>query len=56
MTERKPTLRKCFERDCDEPAGGRWSPYWCPTHDAERVERISRSLDEMTADIKEATE
>ena len=39
--------RKCVEPDCDEPAGTPWGPYWCPTHDRERLDRISANLDAM---------
>ena len=36
--------RICVEAGCLNRAGGRWSPYWCPSHDAERVARIGRQL------------
>ena len=37
-------LVKCYEPDCENEAGGRWSPYWCPECDHQRVERISANL------------
>ena len=43
----KPSGRPCFEEGCLQPAGTLWGPYWCPDHDRERLERISRSLDEI---------
>ena len=37
--------RICVEPGCLNRAGGHWSPYWCPVHDAERVDRIGRQLE-----------
>jgi hypothetical protein len=45
---------KCYERDCENDAGGPWSPYWCPGCDRERVERISRNLKQLGDDLKRA--
>ena len=33
--------------ECNEPAGTLWGPYWCPEHDKERLDRISRNLVEI---------
>lgn len=43
----EPSGRTCIEAGCDEPAGTRWGPYWCPVHDKERIDRISASLREI---------
>lgn len=32
-------------KPCPTPGGGRWSPYFCPACDTERVAHISRNLD-----------
>lgn len=37
----------CAEPDCNAPAGTPWGPYWCPMHDDERLDRITRSLERM---------
>lgn len=42
--------RKCYEPDCENEAGGPWSPYWCPECDRQRVERISRQLQIVAAE------
>jgi hypothetical protein len=39
---------RCYDADrtgCTERPGTAWGPYWCPRHDAERLNRISRQLD-----------
>lgn len=41
------TGRPCIEDGCTEPAGTAWGPHWCMLHNAERMERISRSMREM---------
>ena len=43
------TGRPCIERDCYEPAGTAWGPQRCQLHNAEQLERISRSLTELAA-------
>jgi hypothetical protein len=37
----------CDVDGCKEPAGTVWSPYWCQKHNAERMMRITKSLNEM---------
>ena len=56
MTDQTPEARKCVEQGCDEPAGTRWSPYWCERHDKERRDRITEQLDGLVAAAKEATD
>ena len=41
------TGKPCIELGCMEPAGTAWSSYWCQRHNAERLDRISASLDQM---------
>lgn len=50
--EQYHTGKPCIERGCDEPAGTAWSPYWCWRHNAERLDRISRSLDSLAAALR----
>jgi hypothetical protein len=45
----KPSGKHCYEMPCPEPAGTLWGPYWCPKHDQERLERITRALEMMTS-------
>jgi hypothetical protein len=47
---RVPSGRRCHETGCAEPAGTHWGPHWCPQHDAERINRISRQLDQVRHD------
>lgn len=34
------TGKTCIEKGCENPAGTAWSPLWCQTHNAERMDRI----------------
>lgn len=43
----EPSGRTCIESGCNEAAGTRWGPYWCPDHDRERLDRIGASLDRI---------
>lgn len=38
------TGKPCIEDGCELPAGTAWSPHWCQKHNAERMERITKSL------------
>lgn len=40
----RPSGRKCVEQGCNENAGTLWGPMWCPDHDRERLDRVSRQL------------
>lgn len=40
----EPSGRMCVEAGCSESAGTRWGPYYCPDHDAARIDRISANL------------
>jgi hypothetical protein len=45
---RQPSPRaRCYVPGCTEPPGTHWGPHWCPDHDAERINRISRQLDQI---------
>jgi hypothetical protein len=35
------TRKPCAEKGCAKPAGTWWSPIWCQTHNAERIDRIN---------------
>lgn len=39
---------------CAEPAGTPWGKWWCAVHDDERMARISRNLDEISNDLRQA--
>lgn len=40
----EPTNQKCWTAGCDREAGTLWGPYWCPDHDARRLDRISEGM------------
>jgi hypothetical protein len=42
------TGKKCVEPGCQEPAGTAWSKLWCFKHNVERIDRITKSLEELT--------
>ena len=35
----------CVEVGCNEPAGTPWGPHWCPRHDTERIQRVTRGME-----------
>lgn len=41
------TGKKCIEKSCKELAGTAWSPFWCFKHNVERMNRITKSLEEL---------
>ncbi len=41
------TGKSCISKGCKAPAGTWWSPHWCFEHNAERIKRISDTLEEM---------
>lgn len=51
----EPSGRVCIEAGCDKAAGTLWGPLWCPDHDAERLDRISASLEALFAPAPKAT-
>jgi hypothetical protein len=44
----RPSGHACAERPCGEPAGTDWSPYFCPAHDVERLDRVSAGFEEIS--------
>jgi len=40
------TGKKCIEYGCDELAGTAWSHLWCVKHNIERMDKISKQLEE----------
>lgn len=51
----KRSGNSCIEADCAEPAGTLWGPLWCPEHDVERLDRISRSFDDISRQLHGAS-
>lgn len=41
------TGKPCIESGCDRPAGTAWSPYWCFEHNVERMDRISKQMENL---------
>ncbi len=39
--------KKCIEKDCNNPAGTRWSPYWCKECNIKRMDNITKNLEEF---------
>lgn len=39
------TGKECIEKDCHNPAGTAWSPYWCFACNVKRIRRIDKQLD-----------
>jgi hypothetical protein len=46
------TGRFCQESGCLEPAGTAWGPHWCQRHNAEALDRMSRSLADLGARVR----
>lgn len=47
-SEKFHTGKLCIEANCLNKAGTAWSPYWCFTHNVERIKRIDNALEELT--------
>lgn len=45
--------RKCIMRSCIEPAGTPWGPHYCADHDDERINGISKALDDILDDLNQ---
>lgn len=45
----EPSGKECVETDCRNAAGTLWGPLWCPPHDEERLDRITRNLEDIVA-------
>lgn len=43
------TGKPCIEKGCSNPAGTYWSEFWCQEHNAERLERITKNLEDEIA-------
>lgn len=41
------TGKKCIEKYCRNPAGTAWGELWCWQHNAERLDRIDKTLKKM---------
>ncbi len=41
------TGKPCIEEGCENPAGTWWSPVWCFHCNVERIDRISRQMNEI---------
>lgn len=46
------TGKPCIEKDCDNPAGTTWSPYWCFEHNVERIKRIDKSFEDIISSLE----
>jgi len=46
------TSKKCIKKDCDEPAGTPWGPFWCADHDDERIGRVSAEFQSLVAELR----
>lgn len=47
-----PSGRECVEIGCDREAGTQWGPLWCPDHDLERLDRVTKSLEGLAERFK----
>lgn len=46
------TGETCIENGCNQSAGTAWSPYWCQSCNAKRMDRISSNLAEIVDSFK----
>ena len=46
------TGKKCVEPGCNNPAGTVWSPHWCFSCNADRMKRITTSLESIKDKLK----
>jgi hypothetical protein len=45
------TGKKCIESGCNNPAGTKWSPYWCFECNVKRIKRIDSQFAKMLVGI-----
>jgi len=50
------TGKTCWTDGCEEPAGTLWGPYWCPDHDAERLDRISAGMRSILEEFNDTSQ
>lgn len=46
------TGKKCIAPGCNNPAGTAWSPFWCQSCNANRMNRIDESMRDIEAKMK----
>lgn len=51
-----PSGRVCIVPDCDQPAGTIWGPYWCPTHDEERLDNVTAGFENLLTKFGEGAD
>ncbi len=51
-SEKHHSGKPCITPSCEKPAGTLWSHLWCFDCNAERMRRITRSLEKMTSEFK----
>ena len=44
------TGKPCSVAGCSSPAGTWWGPHWCMQHNIERLDRITKFLDDIAAE------
>lgn len=50
-------MKKCIECGCEyDKTAGRQNPYWCPSCDEKRIDRIEKQLEEILEDLKRQKE
>lgn len=47
-----PNGNRCIEAGCNEEAGTKWGPLWCPEHDKRRLDRITADLEALRASLQ----
>ena len=47
----EPSGRRCV--DCDNPAGTRWGPLWCPDCDSRRLARLDAGFKQIAAETRQ---
>ena len=47
----EPSGQTCWTEGCDRDAGTKWGPYWCPDHDAARIDRISHQMAKILDEV-----
>ena len=50
------TGRPCIEPGCNEPAGTWWSPLWCHGCNVKRMDRITKSLENISKRLESRDE
>jgi len=49
------TGKICIEPGCNNPAGTAWSPYWCVDCNIERINLVTKQMEDLLNNMRKTT-